>query len=491
MTDDGWRLDAASLRASGRDIALEGTSEPVSYAELARRAEDVAEALVAAGIAPGDPVAILSARRGHDEPVALTGILTAQAIVVPLDASSPAGRLGAIMKQCGCRALVHDELGAALAEACAGDAFVLTLDEEGAIVAAQGAAAQVEASPDLDTACILHTSGSTGRPKAIPIGWAGLDAFTGWLSARIGLGTQDRVLRVAELVFDLSWFDHLATFRAGATLCTTSRRSLATGRSLLGEIEALRPTIVYGVPALFTKLVAALPDGQPLDPHLRVICFAGEVFPLAELRRLAERAPLARLFNLFGPTETNVCTFHEVDRSELAHQGELPIGLPCPYASCELVDDDGSLIPGPGIGELVVEGPTAQGGRCHTGDRVERAPDGRFYFRGRLDRLVKIQGYRLEPGEIEAALVRHSQVQEAAVVAVDHPRLGRTLQAFVALRPVDEPTTSRALRQHLARRLAPYMVPATITVVEALPRTTTGKIDYPALGRQPSGLVAT
>ncbi|MBW2456144.1 MAG: AMP-binding protein [Deltaproteobacteria bacterium] len=463
----------------------------MSYAELARRAADVAGALVAAGIAPGDRVALLSAKRRHDEPVALAGVLTAQAIAVPLDASSPAGRLGTIVKQCGCRALVHDEPGAALAEACAGDGLRLVLDEGGAIVASQGTALQVDAPADPATACILHTSGSTGKPKAIPISWAGLDAFTTWMIDLTELRPADRVLRVAELVFDLSWFDHLATFRAGATLCTTSRRCLATGRSLLGELETLAPTIVYGVPALFTKLVAALPEDQQLDPGLRVICFAGEVFPLAELRRLAARAPRARLFNLFGPTETNVCTFHEVDRTALVQQPELPIGRPCPYAPCELVADDGSVIAGPGIGELVVGGPTALGGRCHTGDRVERGSDSLLYFRGRLDRLVKIQGYRLEPGEIEAALLDHPQVQEAAVVVADHPRLGKTVQAFVALRPADEPATSRALRQHLASRLAPYMVPGQITAVEALPRTTTGKIDYPALQRHQDGLVAT
>jgi len=206
---------------------------------------------------------------------------------------------------------------------------------------------------------------------------------------------------------------------------------------------------------------------------------------MTELRRLAERAPGARLFNLFGPTETNVCTFHEVQHDRLAEQRELPIGLPCPYAQCWLVADDESRIEGPGIGELVVKGPTALGGCTHTGDRVERRQDGLLYFRGRLDRMVKIQGYRMEPGEIEAALANHPQVREAAVDVVDHPRLGKTLRAFVSL-VTDERdrTTRRQLRQHLAGQLTPTMVPAEITIVDELPRTTTGKIDYLALPHQ-------
>jgi len=484
VNDDGWRLDAATLGAAGDAIALEGVGEALSYAALAERAEGVAAALTAAGIRPGDRVGLVSAQRHHDEPVGLVGALTARATVVPLDASSPAARLATVVAGCGCRALIHDGPAAPLVQACGGDRLRLTLDGTGTVAGREGTAPTVDRVPDPTAACILHTSGSTGAPKAIPIGWTGLDAFTGWMIELTELGATDRVLRVAELVFDLAWFDHLATFRAGATLCTTARRQLATGRSLLTELRHLKPTVVYGVPALFTKLVAALPADEPLDPGLRVICFAGEVFPIDQLRALVARAPGARLFNLFGPTETNVCTFYEVDRAALAQQHELPIGRPCPHAPCELQGADGSIVSGPGIGELVVTGPTALGGRCHTGDRVERSVDGLLYFRGRLDRLVKVQGYRVEPGEIEAALVSHPQVQEAAVVVVDHSRLGKTLRGFVALSPKGEPPTARALRQHVAERLAPYLVPAAITILDALPRTTTGKLDYPALQRR-------
>src|SRR5439155_12934855 len=111
---------------------------------------------------------------------------------------------------------------------------------------------------DVSIACILHTSGSTGTPKPVPITWEGLDAFTSWTVDLLGLNERDRVARVAELVFDLAWFDHLATLRAGATLCAMSRRDLAAGRAFLDALEPLAPSIIYGVPSLFMKATAAL-----------------------------------------------------------------------------------------------------------------------------------------------------------------------------------------------------------------------------------------
>ncbi|MEJ7734625.1 MAG: AMP-binding protein [Polyangiaceae bacterium] len=339
-------------------------------------------------------------------------------------------------------------------------------------------------------AAVLHTSGSTGTPKPVPIGWAGLDAFTGWTNALLDLGPADRVLRVAELVFDLAWFDHLATWRAGATLCLMSRRDLTGGGALKAAIAALQPTVIYGVPSMFMKLCAALPAGETLPASVRAILFAGEVFPPRELAQLAERAPGAALYNFFGPTETNVCTFHAVAREALDGAREVPIGRPCPYAACHLVDEHGATLSGAGTGELVVSGPTTVGGGPYaTRDRVQRDADGTLWFRGRIDRMVKVRGYRVEPGEVEAALARHPEVRAAAVVVVDDPRLGKSLRGAVTVRdggelaalPAGDPAAERALRGYLAERLPPYMVPERLRVLGELPLTTTGKIDYAAL----------
>ena len=482
---NSWRLSADELRQHGAAIALEGVGETLSYDKLAGRAIAVAEALQVIGVRAGEPVALVSKGRGHDECVGLAGIACAGATVVPLDAGNPPLRLANIMKARGCRAVVHDESAAKLV---AGDAASadwaparIELDGDGFILASMGDAPPPQADPQPELACILHTSGSTGDPKAIPITWAHLDAFTAWMIELAELKSGDRVLRVAELIFDLAWFDHLGSWRAGATLCTMSRRQITAGKSLLAQLETLRPTMMYAVPALWTKATAALPEGSCFDPAMRVICFAGEVFPPRDLATLAERAPEARLFNLFGPTETNVCTFHEVRRDELDGERELPIGVACPYADCRLVDEDGNVVEGSGSGELIVRGPTAMNGEVATRDRVERRDDGLFYFRGRIDRMVKIRGFRVDPGEVEAALLSHESVREAAVRSDVHPRLGKILHGYVSAREGVEPPDKRTLRKHLSLRLAPYMVPDAIDVIDALPRTATGKIDYQAL----------
>jgi acyl-coenzyme A synthetase/AMP-(fatty) acid ligase len=466
-----WRLTLDELRAHGARVALRGVGSELGYAVLAGRAEAVVDALADAGVEPGDRVALVSQGRGHDEAIALAAILCAGAVAVSLDPSSPPARLERIAR--GCRALVHDTPFRAWQPPFSR----IELDEDGFVAASIHDLPERDGAPEGDLAAVLHTSGSTGAPKPVPIRWEGLDAFTGWMSGLTELSAGDRVLRVAELVFDLAWFDHLATFRAGATLCTMGRRELTAQKALAAAVRRLDPQVIYGVPAMLSRLVA----GDGLPPSLRVICYAGEVYPPVELARLLAVAP--RVVNLFGPTETNVCTFHEVRPGDAGEGSETPIGRSTPYARCRLVEH-GEAIEGPGVGELIVAGPTAVGGEHATGDRVERKADGLFYFRGRIDRMVKIHGYRIEPGEIEVALGRHPWVREAAVIPREHPRLGRVLAAFVALRAessVDAAGAPRVLRKHLRDQLAPYAVPDELEVVDALPRSVTGKIDYAAL----------
>lgn len=519
-------LSGAALAALGDRVALvsRGASGPleVTYADLAIRAAAVWRSLRRVGALPGDPAAILSSGRGPDEAIGLVGILTSGCVAIPLDASAPPQRLASILKARGCSTLVHDAASTPLADAIDVElalALAPALTQRGAAAAgasegqdaprlsrvtldATGTTAKstlgssgrpsadvLEArralGPVGDVACVLHTSGSTGTPKPVPITWAGLDAFTAWTIDCIGLREADRVLRVAELVFDLAWFDHIATLRAGASLVLITRRELAAGTALRDAIRALSPTVIYGVPSLFMKVSAALPPGEALHPSIRAVLFAGEVFPPRELASFAERAPGAELYNFYGPTETNVCTYHRVDRSKLDGVSETPIGVACPYASCSLMeegDGGGRVIDGPGTGELVVSGATTIGGGPYaTRDRVERGEDGLFYFRGRIDRMVKIRGYRVEPGEVEAALSLHPSARQAAVLVHDDPRLGRTLRAFVELSPGADDPGDRVFRQFLAERLPPYMVPQKVFTVAELPRTSTGKVDYRSL----------
>jgi len=470
------------LAARGEAVALQSDGETTTYAQLAGRAEAIAYALTDAGVQTGDPIALLSAGRSHDEAAGLLGVILAGGVVVPIHHGAPRAQIAKMIRTANCRAIVHDEKSAAHVRGIGAPdpPLRIELDDEGFVLASLGVVADATAPPSPDIACILHTSGSTGMPKAVPMRWEGIDAFTSWMMKTTQLTPRDRVLRVAELSFDLAWFDHLASFRSGSTLLTMSRRQLSTARSIADQVRVLAPTVVYAVPSFFMKLCAGWPKHEALPNDLHTICFAGEIFPPSELLALARRSPNARLFNLFGPTETNVCTFHEVDRSSLDGQRETPIGTPTPYADCRLVDpsDPKVLIDGVGTGELIVRGPTALGGECRTRDRVRRAEDGLFYFRGRLDRMVKIRGHRVDPSEVEAALCSHPHVRQAAVVANEHPRLGLQLTAFVA---ADNDAEPKSIRAHLSEHLPNYMAPQRLVLRTELPLTKNGKVDYDAL----------
>lgn len=477
-----FRFDTAHFVAFGERLALVGKTNSLTYRLLGKRAQILADTLGELGVEGGEPVGLVSSGRMFDEAVGLVGIALHGAVVVPLDAAAPPARWGAIAKARGIRVFVHDERARDLVQQTGPHAarplWRVCLKETGELNESTRAGEHAQKTLlDPGVACILHTSGTTGGPKPIPITWAGLDAFTRFMIDLVGLSEQDRVLRVAELVFDLSWFDHVATLRAGATLCTMTRRDLASGKALFEAMKTLAPTVMYGVPSMFMKLGAV----RDLHPAPRAILYAGEVFPPRELLGFARKVPTSRLWNLYGPTETNVCTFYEVARDKLDGESETPIGLACPYARCWLVDEENRsrVIAGPGIGELVVEGPTTVGGGPYaTGDRVERKADGFYYFRGRMDRMVKIRGYRVEPGEVEAALEKHVLVRQAAVIGHDDVRLGKTLWAFVAVAENAAVVDERALRSFLAEVLPTYMVPERVVCLDELPRTVTGKVDY-------------
>ncbi len=501
---EGFRLRGDALAAFGQRPALISASHTLSYAELALRAAAVWRALRRLNILPGSNIALLSSGRAFDEAIALTGILTSGSVAIPLDAHAPPYRLSSIITQRRCSALIADEKASGTINSIKleeNSTHLIVLDAEGHVLRTENHLSNSHSNPNElnelneppgKLACILHTSGSTGTPKAIPITWAGLDAFTSWAINTFSIQSNDRLIRIAELIFDLAWFDHLCAFRVGAPLLLPSRRDLLTGAAFRDALRTLGPTILYGVPSLFMKLNAALAPDALLEPQPRSVLYAGEAFPHRELLAFSKRVPQAGIYNLFGPTETNVCTYHRIDHAALDRidgQSEIPIGKACPYAACELrsLDEAKTLIEGPGTGELWVSGPTALHGGPHaTGDRVERKEDGLFYFRGRVDQMTKIRGYRVEPAEIESVLCAYPGVRQTAVIAIDDPKFGKVLRAAIEPSENAQPLTKdmlseRAVRMFIAERLPAYMVPDRIFFVDALPRTSTGKIDYQAL----------
>jgi acyl-CoA synthetase (AMP-forming)/AMP-acid ligase II len=233
-----------------------------------------------------------------------------------------------------------------------------------------------------------------------------------------------------------------------------------------------------------------------------MVLFAGEVFPVKHLRALKALWPGPRYFNLYGPTETNVCTWYEIPRDIPPDRTDAyPIGRVCAHYRDRVVDPEGRIVPDGSEGELCIAGPgvmqgywnlPAQNGRVflddsngtrwyRTGDVVQREPDGNYRFLGRRDRMIKKRGYRVELGEIEAALYRHPAVKEAAVVAVVDPSDdGTRVRAFLSTKG-GERLSIIALKQFCADQLPLYMVPDTFAFLPALPKTSTDKVDYQRL----------
>jgi len=328
--------------------------------------------------------------------------------------------------------------------------------------------------------------------------------FIDWGVETFGVGAEDRLSNHAPFHFDLSVFDVYVALASGACVVMVPDQVAMFPGALAKWINDERISVWYSVPS---ALVRMLLHGQ-LDrweyQQLRTVLFAGEVFPQKYLRDVMRVLAKAEFYNLYGPTETNVCTYYQVPRDLDADATSIPIGKACANQEVFAVDTDGRLTGVGDEGELLVRGGTVMAGywglpektsqvlvRNHlqaafddrvyrTGDIVRLADDGNYYFVGRRDHMVKSRGYRIELGEIEQALHQHEKVKEAAVVPIPDEEIGARLQAFVA--PADGHVLSPdELNAFCLTRLPVYMVPEAFHVRSELPKTSTGKTDRQAL----------
>ena len=430
---------------------------------------------------PGDRVAIW-APKSPATVATLYGIMRTGAAYVPIDPLSPPARVQGIVDDAGARVLCADARRIGSVEAPA--RLDVATDVSGLDATPPGASSE----PEL--AYILYTSGSTGRPKGVMLTHRNALAFVEWTVERFGVHAGDRLSSHAPFHFDLSIFDLYGASLAGASLHLMAPGEEGLGASMAAAIEREQISVWYSVPSALTLLAGAAKHEQLAS--MRVVLFAGEVFPPKHLRRLAELVPAATLANLYGPTETNVVTYHVVGGLPAGDE-PLPIGRACEHAETFALDDAGRRVVEGEVGELWVRGPTVmrgywgdsdltaarlRDGAYRTGDLVRPLAGGEFGFVGRRDHQVKSRGYRIELGEIESVLVGHPQVSEAAVVALPDERLGNRLVAFVA---AGGGVGEAELRGHCAKALPRYMVPAAIGVDGELPHTSTGKIDRQAL----------
>ena len=521
--------EAAERQPERPAVASDGCL--LTYRELDRLSNKVARTLLRLGVAPGDRVGIL-APKSTAAVVGIYGALKAGACYVPLDAKAPAGRLSHIVRDSGVAVIVADEARTFQAVTLAGavpqlpDVVVVSVPgrpghEEAvdspaqaahivpwsAVTKESGEPLEEERAIETDLAYILYTSGSTGVPKGVMISHRNSLTFVDWAAAAVGLSEQDRVCSPAPLHFDLSVFDIFAACRAAACLAVLPAGAATFPVSIAKWLETERISVWYSVPSVLT-LLACYGGLQQCDlSGLRTVIFAGEVFPPKHLARLMAELPHPRYLNWYGPTETNVCTAFEIPAGE-ADGGPAPIGKACANTEVFAVTSEGQQVSRPGeVGELYVRGPSLMRGYWRhpaktgdalvrnplsaesdelvyrTGDLVTLEPSGNYAYLGRRDSMVKIRGYRVELGEIEATLYRHPAIREAAVVAVPDELLGNRLRAVLTADGAGNLTRESVL-DHCRKWLPGYMVPDIVEFREVLPRTSTGKVDRAGLARE-------
>ena len=503
-----------SAQAWPQQIAVEEeTGRTITYQALAALSDRLCDRLRHMGVCRGDRVG-LYLPKSIDAVAAIFGVLKAGAAYVPVDPGAPAARNAYILNDCGVRVLVAErslaeKLRAEIAASAAGPhlllldgvaggrALRLALDELDQNDPAPAAVTEPVQADDL--AYILYTSGSTGKPKGVMLSQLNASSFVDWCSELFQPNASDRFSSHAPFHFDLSILDLFLCLKHGATLILIGTELGKEPARLAAFIAEKRITSWYSTPSILSLLTQYGKLAQHDYSAVRLVLFAGEVFPIKHLKALRQILPAPRYFNLYGPTETNVCTYYEIPRHIPEEQNRpYPIGKICSHLESMVVDESGRPVIAGQEGELCIRGSGVMQGYWNlpertataflvdignqrwykTGDIVLEAVDGNYIYVGRRDRMIKKRGYRVELGEIEAGLYRHPAVKEAAVVALADEDQGVRVKAYLSCKEGETRPSLVELKRFCAENLPVYMVPDLFAFQEALPKTSTDKIDY-------------
>ncbi|MFJ7962402.1 amino acid adenylation domain-containing protein [Streptomyces sp. NPDC096324] len=497
---DASVLDLVEERAAadGDAVAVVVGEQRMTFRELDAQATRVAHRLVAAGAGPGGLVGVCL-HRGPDLIPALLGVWKAGAAYLPLDPANPGDRLVRLLRDSGARVLLT--ASALDGPTAAFDGTRILLDRERADIAARPVARLPRPTDPQQAAYVIYTSGSTGTPKGVVVTQRGLANHLTWAARELIGGSAGGAPLFSSIAFDLP--------------ATNVYAPLITGRPVHvlahdADAATLGPALVAGGPYSFIKLTPGHLEllshqltGEQAAGLAEIVLVAGEELPARTADHWLGLLGPGRLINEYGPTEASIgSTVHPVDAP---HSVPVPLGLPLPNTTAHVLDGAGEPVPLGVIGELFVGGAgvargyldrprlTAErfvpdpygtpGARLYrTGDLALRRPDGSIVFRGRTDHQVKLRGYRIEPGEVQARLAALPGVRDAVVVVTESSTGEKSLSGYLV--PEDGPggaTDTRRLRELLTEELPEYMVPAALTVIDAVPLTANGKLDRAAL----------
>lgn len=512
------------LRTSARRFpdkeALVYAEQRLSYREVARRTAGLAEGLQRTGLERGDRVGIYL-DPSVPQVLSIFGVSQAGGAFVPINTLLFPEQVAHIAKDCGMKGLITTRsklasLAAVLREIPSLKFIVVPGEAESAEVAlpvhdfnklCQLQPPEVWGEPSIskDLAAILYTSGSTGKPKGVMLSHANVMAGATIVSTYLEITERERILAVLPFSFDAGLNQLMTAFQQGGTLVLIN---FVFAREIVQMLLKERITGLAGVPTLWSLL--AQPNStlqkQPL-PDLRYITNTGGAMPQTVLKVLRQALPTTKVFLMYGLTEAFRSTYlppEELDRRPTS------MGKAIPDTEILVINEQGQLCKPGEIGELVHRGPTVSMGYwgrpeetekclrpnpllprelgdcervCYSGDLVKMDQDGFLYYVGRRDTMIKSSGFRISPTEVEEALFSSGKLRGAAVIGIPDEVLGQTIKAFVVPRD-GERIGPEDLIAHCGEKLPRYMVPKTVEVVNELPKTSSGKVDYPALRRR-------
>lgn len=498
-------------------IAAEFPDKSVTYAELNRRANQLAHVLQKEGVAPDVKVA-LSVERSLEMLVGLLSILKAGGTYVPLDPTYPQERLAYMLSNSEAKVLLtQTNLLPAMPDH---GAKVICLDRDWDSLAQESGENPTSDVTLDDLIYIIYTSGSTGKPKGVALRQRAIANLLAWQLQNTSCGVGDKTLQFTTLSFDVSCQEIFATLCSGGTLVMIDeevRRDPEQVAQLVAEKQVNRIFLPFVALQQLAEALAAQPD---LNLQLKEMVTAGEQLQTTPpIVALFERLPHCRLANHYGPSETHVATAYDLPADPKTWDALPPIGKPIANTQIYLVDPFMQPVPIGVPGELLIGGDNVARGYLNrpgltaekfvqlwvvgnrlsvngnpslntdhgspntvyrTGDLARFRADGNIEYLGRIDQQVKIRGFRIEPGEIEAVLSEHEAVRETAVLARADSSGNKRLVAYVVTQP-GQTADALTLRAFLKDRLPEYMVPALVMLLEEMPLTPSGKINRRAL----------
>ncbi|TAE60494.1 MAG: amino acid adenylation domain-containing protein [Nostocales cyanobacterium] len=493
----------------------------ITYQELDTRSHQLANTLREHGLEKGDRVGICL-EPSIEEIVAIYGILKAGMVYVPMDAYTPMQRIAFMIENCGIKAIITAEK---ILTKLYTEEFINTAINhlQLAIIDNTENINQAQISPtkiinwqqvltatttslkpvkliDSDLAQILYTSGSTGKPKGVMISHRSSLNMANCFYECLQVQPQERISHQFSITFSASIIDIFTSIQAGATIVIVPPEMVAFPIMLAAFISEQKINIWSSVPSLLIQLILRGNLQQQNLSALRMITFAGEVFPIKYLRQLMEIIPHVQYCNNYGSTETGVRTYYLFNQipSEMT---SIPLGKAGHNIDLFLVNDENKIASPGEIGELYARGSSLMKGywgmpekteevlipytlNSHlgaeivfrTGDLVKQDTDGNFVYVGRRDQTIKSRGYRIEIGEIEQIISQHPDIEEVAVIPIPDEQIGNRLKAVVVKKDNSEVTQNK-LQYFCSQYLPKYMIPDQIEFRTQLPKTPRGKID--------------